>query len=372
MERLMLLQKYVRELRPRNESYTPPVDKIQKMFSEAYNIPKGGSVKISESTANEVEQIIRGLGYETKTTKVQNRLSVVEDKRAAAIEKILDATKNMGAVLLKTPQAIKISSMGIIQIGNIQIVVKPKTKNTLQAENNAVDALVDIIQKAVEQEAAPITVNIGNYKINNVVTAGSKQIRGNPKADMALIDDRNIEVGFVSHKKEGGAAAFQQYGGISKKAGEVIADNILVTLYIKDLNDLLIARNGSSTAKNGFSALRRITRSKESEELIARSVYGPSWNNGAPNTFNRQSVHCIGQGTPILKREDDGLYTLTFSEASHYANDISWAFSGNYMAVFASTFRLGRNTEYKDVKITNLRSGIYPYLFVMGRSAEDI
>jgi hypothetical protein len=324
-------------------------------------------------TYNEIEQFIKGLGYETKATSVKSRMAVVEDKRTAAMNKILSEMKPMGAVLLNTPAAKRISSMGIIEIGKIQIVVKPKTKNTLEAEDNAVAALVEIIQKAVEQEAAPITVNIGNYKILNVVTAGSKQIRNDPKADMALIDDKNVEVGFISHKKEGGAAAFQQYGGISKKAGDVIASNILVTRYINDLDKLLTARNGSSEAVNGFSALRRITRSPESEELIARSVYGPSWNKGAPKTFNRQSVHCIGQGTPKLKRESiDGSYTLTFSETAHYANDISWAFTGDYTAVFASTFRSGRNTEYKDTKITNLRSGIYPYLFVKGRRAEEI
>ena len=34
----MSLQQYVRQLRPRNESYTPPVDKVQNFLSEA----KGG------------------------------------------------------------------------------------------------------------------------------------------------------------------------------------------------------------------------------------------------------------------------------------------------------------------------------------------
>ena len=34
MEKLMNLQKYVRQVNPRNESYTPPVDKIQNFLTE--------------------------------------------------------------------------------------------------------------------------------------------------------------------------------------------------------------------------------------------------------------------------------------------------------------------------------------------------
>ena len=35
MEMAMPLQQYVRQVKPRNESYTPPVDKIQNFLTEA-------------------------------------------------------------------------------------------------------------------------------------------------------------------------------------------------------------------------------------------------------------------------------------------------------------------------------------------------
>ena len=35
MEKLMSLQQYVRQVKPRNESYIPPVDKVQRFFVEA-------------------------------------------------------------------------------------------------------------------------------------------------------------------------------------------------------------------------------------------------------------------------------------------------------------------------------------------------
>ena len=31
----MSLQQYVRQVKPRNETYTPPIDKIQKYFDES-------------------------------------------------------------------------------------------------------------------------------------------------------------------------------------------------------------------------------------------------------------------------------------------------------------------------------------------------
>ena len=39
MENLMSLQPYIRQLRPRNESYIPPIDKVQSLH-EAEMTPK--------------------------------------------------------------------------------------------------------------------------------------------------------------------------------------------------------------------------------------------------------------------------------------------------------------------------------------------
>ena len=37
MEKLMALQKYVRQLRPIQEKYVAPIEKVQSFFSEAYS-----------------------------------------------------------------------------------------------------------------------------------------------------------------------------------------------------------------------------------------------------------------------------------------------------------------------------------------------
>jgi len=324
-------------------------------------------LKENDMNYADVEKTLKGLGYVTKQV-TKNRIAIVTDRRSDAINNVLKQFKD--SKLLKDRQSLNISSLGVIQIGNIQVIVKPATKNVLKAEQEATESLIGLIRQAVEQEGKPIDVNIGKFRIKSVVTAGSDQIKGDPKADIALIDDKKKEVGFISHKKEGGAKAFQQYGGISKSSGEMIYQDVLVEMYVRDLSKIVDKNFKSSRASAGFSVWRKIPTSPAGRPLVARSVYGPNWNGG--RSFNRDSVHCIGQGSPILTRQRDGSYDLTFSEAIHTADDISWAYSGDYQAIFASTFRAGRTTSHGNITVSDMRSGIYPYDFIKSRRATEI
>jgi len=306
-------------------------------------------------------------GYEIKKI-TRNRMAIVTDKRQAAIDITLSAFR--GARLVRDKTALNISSLGIVQIGPTQVIAKPKTKNVLKAEQEATEILIDVIKDAVEQEGKPIRVKIGKYNVENVVTAAADQIKGDPKADIALINDSTKEVGFISHKKAGGARAYQQYGGISLRSGQIIHEDILVEKYVRDLNNFVTREYIDGAAGVGFSAWRKIEDTPAGRNLVGRSVYGPMWNNGA--TFNRESVHCIGQGAPILTRNNDGSYKLTFSESIHTADDLTWAFRGEYQAIFATTYRNGRTTSHQDIIVRNARSGIYPYDFITSRRATEI
>jgi hypothetical protein len=320
---------------------------------------------------SEVRKMLELGGFKVKDTTVKKRLAVVSDTRAKTMTDVTNLLKaaSQGAEIDKSAAAIKISSIGLITIdgSSIEIVVKPASKNVLKAETEATNALKKIIKSAVEETGGPITVTIGSYSIKDVTTAGSDHIRGDPKADIALMDSNNKEVGFISHKKEGGAKAFQQYGGISKKAGREIYGDPMVKKYITDLQKAI----GSDTAKQGQSFWRKIPNTPAGKLLVGRSVYGPKYNGGS--RFSRDSVHCIGQGTPQLNKSSDGVYKLTFSESTHTAKEINWAFGNDeYRAVFASTFRNDRKTEVDGATVKNMRSGIYPYDFVKGRRATEL
>lgn len=326
--------------------------------------------------ANEVKNTLVGHGYITKDV-TRSRIAIVTDKRQAALDHAMEIFKKHNPRLVKDASALRISSLGIIQLNGVQIIAKPATKNVLKAEQEATEALIGVIRQAVQQEGKPITVKIGKYSIPNVITAGSDQIKGDPKADIALIDSAGKEVGFISHKKEGGAKAYQQYGGISKERAQadktlsLIYDDILVYNFVKDLGNYLKTNVGKLTAKSGTSVWREIPQSL-GKMLVGRSVYGLRWRQGKPGTFNRDSVHCIGQGKPILTRNTNGDYDLTFSETMHTADDISWAFKGEYKAILAATFRQGRRIENKGIVITDMRGGVYPYDFISGRKASKI
>lgn len=326
-------------------------------------------LKENALTSRDVEDVLGNMGYTIKPTKVKSRLAVVTDKRSDAISKILNAFD--GAKLSKTKRDLNISSLGIINVGSVEIIVKPASKNVLKAEKDATESLIKVIRQAVEQEGRPIDILIGKYVIKSAVTAGSDQIRGDPKADIAIIDDAGREVGFISHKKEGGAKAYQQYGGITEKAGTAIYNDPLVKNFVLDIEKYVRATVGGSEAKSGNSFWRYIPQTT-GELLVARSIYGPKWNGGGASTFGRDSVHCIGQGSPILTRNTNGSYTLSFSETMHTADDVSWAFSGDYKAVLAATYRSGRKIEHGNSVVMNLRGGIYPYDFVKSRRAQEI
>lgn len=320
-------------------------------------------------TLNDIENTLTKLGYTTKRV-TGSRVAIVTDKRQAAINHVLDIFKNENPTLDKDRKALNISSLGVVVVGRFQIIAKPATKNVLKAEQEATESLIKLIKDATEQEGKPITIKIGRYSIENCVSAGADQIKGDPKADIAILDNNGREVGFISHKKEGGAKAFQQYGGISKSAGNVIYNDPIVKQFVKDLEQQMNLQFGSKKAKTGFSAFRYIPDTKAGKSLVARSVYGPNWKNGS--SFDRQSVHCIGQGSPILTRQTNGAYALTFSESTHMANEIDWAFSGDYRAVLAVTYRAGRKVESAGITLSDLRGGIYPYDFVKSRKKVEI
>lgn len=318
-------------------------------------------------TVNDVKKTLESFGYETKTV-TRSRIAIVTDKRQAALDDVLEIYKKIRPRILRDAKSLRISSLGIIQAGNIQIIAKPASKNVLKAEQEATESLVKSIRQAVEQEGNPVTILIGNYKIENVVSAGADQIRGDPKADIALIDDSKKEVGFISHKKEGGAKAYQQYGGISIKSGKAIYENSLVELFVKDLNAIL----KNEFASSGQSFWSNLPKNEFGKLLVGYSVYGPNWKFGQQNSFGRDSVHCIGQGKPILNRNNNGIYTLSFSESIHTANDIDWAFVGPYKAILAATYRTGRKIENNGITVSNMRAGTYPYDFISSRRSEEI
>lgn len=290
--------------------------------------------------------------------------------RFDVMKQIANAFRAEGARIVKPTddKVIRISSIGYVTLNNgIDIVVKPLGRDVKQAEKKATNKLDALIKKYTKEEGKPITIKIGKYVIENVSMASSEHIKGDPKADITLMDEDENEIGFISHKKAGGASAFQQYSGLSQASGAMIYNSTLVKEFVKDIYNYLNKNNKTNIATSGMSFKREVPNDVKGENIVGKAVYGFDWKLGSEN-FGRNFVHCIGQGEPKLKKKGK-VYELDFSDDMHTADNINWAFSGEYKAFLAATYRVGRKIESEGIVVENLRGGIYPEGFIKNRKS---
>ena len=161
----------------------------------------------------------------------------------------------------------------------------------------------------------PIDIKLNNRIYKNI--CGVNKVHGTPKADLVLVQFDEArkafkEVAFISHKKGGGAKAFQQYGGISTSAGRVISEDKLVLAFLADLALFIKATTGKYEAKSGISVFRTVPNTAVGKKLVARSLFGPDWG----GRYGADSVHCIAQGDPKLAQ--NGTQTYSFSNIFLY------------------------------------------------------
>lgn len=234
-----------------------------------------------------------------------------------------------------------------------------------------------------------ITIKLGNYVFDRVVGMNAN-FSGDPKADVALIgfvNNKLAEVAFISYKKGGDAKAFQQYSGLTDKAGTSISRNPIVLEFLKKAGEHIKSHNKSNSAKPGIpAAFQYVPQTSDGEQLVRRSVFGPDYSkiSESGNGGNKQNVHVIAQGKPTLTKVKE-IYELSFSEHVYSNNDsIDWAFEkeSDYRAVLAGTFRNERGfdvltdagpvgfavqTDAGPVRYDNFRVGLYPYILVKTR-----
>jgi len=251
------------------------------------------------------------------------------------------------------------SKRGYVPLNRIK---KPTKTNVLAAEEAAMKDLNDLIQKLVTQ-IGPIKIctPVGTYEgITGVRNITEKVLGREAKADFALVANGKDEI-FISHKKSGGPAAYQQYGGVSSKSGSqskstLIYDNKEVQQFLMKVTSYI----------ENNKLVHPVYSSVQNDELINQSVFGPSYG----GKFGIDNVQCIGQGDPILKpkRNEDACFTLDFSDHVSWNGDTSYFKKGQYKAVFAATFRAGRGFDVDGKRYNGARVAIYPIALVENRS----
>lgn len=294
------------------------------------------------------------------------------DKRGSDLNKIVDIPEGAGPLTLKSKiytvfktkkyaQVTYGRKTGFVDINHIR---KPTAFKPTGYETEVVNLINDFIRK---NNNMPIDIKLnGDTKIFKGIS-GAIQVdtdikrRGgvsaDPKTDIILYQNKTMLFTenniYISHKKEGGPEAFQQYGGLTMTAGEQIYNHPetksflkQVTEYIKDdqLTNPLIKKIKSPILKN-------------------MSIYGPNYD----TAHGLQYCNCIGQGLPVLKEtRKENQYLLDFSSHMSIGGDLSH-FTGGYTPVFAATYRAGRGFEIDGKKYTGARVGIYPIKLVETR-----
>lgn len=279
----------------------------------------------------------------TKINIITPKMIVIEDKRYVDVK-------------------IKGAGSGLMLINQIR---KPTGGNGTQYE----DEVVDLINKVIKDNGAPIDIKLKGDSVlyKNIAFAVKvdtqlKQkagVKGDPKCDIILcVDDKkplDKSSIFISHKKEGGPEAFQQYGGLSESAGSVINKNPIVQAFLA-----LVAES----IGEGDKLNAPIVGYFDDKTLMNQSIYGPDF--GKP--FSLEHTQLIGQGKPKLTPMNNGkYYQLDFTSHMSLSGDLSH-FSGGYLPVLAATFRAGRGFNYKGKRYVGARVGIYPFKLVGTRA----
>lgn len=257
------------------------------------------------------------------------------------------------------------SKTGYVALNRIR---KPTKTNVMAAEEAAIKDLDKLIKDLVKQ-LGPIKICTPSGDFPNCVGVRNiteKVLGREAKADFAIVDSKGKDVIFISHKKAGGPAAYQQYGGVSPKSGSasnptLIYDDPEVRNFLRKVAGYIVGDKLSNPVYSYVS----------NKDLINKSVYGPSYG----GKYGIDNVNMIAQGNPILKpkRGEEACFNLDFSDHVSWNGDTQYFSTGGYRAAFAATYRAGRGFDIDGKRYNGARVAIYPVALVRNRSgAEEI
>jgi len=246
---------------------------------------------------------------------------------------------------------------GLIPITKIR---KPTSTDVLKEEAIALAELDKIIKRIVAQ-VGPFDLRIKGdpkrkiYKgITGTRNTTEKFLGREAKSDFNIVSAKGDEI-YISHKKAGGAKAFQQYGGVSKQAGVKIYNHPEVREFLIQCSNLI---------ENGV-LIYPVYSYIQDNELINLSIFGSEYG----KKFGIDNVTIIGQGSAIIKPvKNKELFELDFSDHLVHNGDAKKFKTGQYKAILGATFRAGRGFIIDGIRYTGARLGIYPKDMIINRS----
>lgn len=285
----------------------------------------------------------------TKLFKGKTKLKIIEQK-----------VYNFGASQFVM---VKIGSLsGLIPINKIKI---PTIGNGTQYEDEVVDLINDVIVKnggsiniKLKGDSVIYKDILYAVKVDLKIKRMGGAKKGDPKADIILCKDIKKPIDktsiYVSHKKEGGPEAFQQYGGLSEAAGLDIFNHRKVQNFLKLVSSHITENKLESPVMALFT----------DKDLSSKSIFGPDFG----KAYSLDHTQIIGQGKPKLTSRNNGKYfELDFSSHMSLSGDLGH-FKGGYEPVLGATYRAGRGFNFQGKRYVGARVGIYPRKLIETRT----
>jgi len=275
-------------------------------------------------------------------------------------KEVVKLTDNKTKTIDKTvyAQVTYKNKKGLVPINKIR---KPTSTDVLKEEAIALENLDSIIKKIVKQ-VGPFDLTIKGDP-RRVVYSGitgarnvtEKVLGREAKADFTITSSKGDEI-FVSHKKAGGAKAFQQYGGVTDKAGKRISKHPEVEQFL---------RNVAQNIENDKLKMPMYHYIKDST-LIGLAGFGHDYG----KSFGLDNVTIIGQGAASITphRSKENLFVLDFNDHLVHNGDTKALEAPQYRACLAGTYRAGRGFDIDGFRYSGTRIGIYTEDFVIRRS----
>jgi len=265
------------------------------------------------------------------------------------------------------PKKNPITKRGRVNFGPLLSLVKEdKTYKLIPPDDVNEIILMDEFHKLLTplyNEHGPLTIALGKYIFTNIV--GMNANVGTPKSDISLVDiDKKGKLtnsAFISFKKEGGASAFQQYGRLSKKAGDIIFDHALV----RKFRDDIVSIQASGFTKSSSGGLERdvyrpVPKTSSGKKLMNLITFGPNFG----DRFGEENCHVIAQGKVSFRKMGiPGKYRLLFSDEV-VDNGRAFSVAGEYQHVLGARNGSGRNVEgTRGDMARGVRIGIFPRVY---------
>ena len=219
------------------------------------------------------------------------------------------------------------------------------------------------LEKLGSGEAVDLKIqgDTGEYKKIIGFVPGSSGVH----ADFVGIDVDGKQQCFISHKDAGGPKGFQQYSGISDKAGNTI-HNAKETKRFREI----IANKESSDFDNQSFSLDI----KGNPQLQIRSVLGPSWNGGGTNMGENNCSHFMQGYVEVIRQSQYkqgklAQITIRFGEKNIHASDVnSFIMDDNYAPTLgARKTNENRSVIFDGEEVRNVRGGIFSSAYIKGR-----